>query len=109
MVRTGHGSRRAAEFADTGRHYRALTSNIDDALTDPRYADGMLYTKLFRSRWAALLWAGGILWTAVDFVGVAPARQSVAANTTDPGAPTDATGMAVDGNNLAILANVMGN
>ncbi|WP_374944883.1 hypothetical protein [Sphingomonas sp.] len=23
--------------------------------------------RLFRSRWAALLWAGGIVWFAVDF------------------------------------------
>jgi hypothetical protein len=66
----------------------------------------MPYAKLFRSRWAALLWAGGILWTAVDFVGAAPAKQSVAANVADP---TDATDMPVDGNDLAILANVMGN
>lgn len=68
----------------------------------------MFYAKLFRSRWAALLWAGGILWTAVDVVGVAPAKQSVATNATDPAAPTDATGATVDGNSLAILANVMG-
>ena len=24
---------------------------------------------IFRSRWMALLWAGGILWSAVQFVG----------------------------------------
>ena len=28
--------------------------------------------RLFRSRWAALLWAGGILWAAADFVQSAP-------------------------------------
>ena len=65
----------------------------------------MPYAKLFRSRWAALLWAGGILWTAIDVVGVAPAKQPVAANAADP--VTDATGADVDGNDLAILANVM--
>jgi len=26
----------------------------------------MPFSRLFRSRWAALLWAGGILWTAYD-------------------------------------------
>jgi hypothetical protein len=27
------------------------------------------YSAIFRSRWMALLWAGGILWTAYDFAG----------------------------------------
>jgi hypothetical protein len=30
------------------------------------------YRKLFLSRWSALIWAGGILWTAVDVAGVSP-------------------------------------
>jgi hypothetical protein len=25
------------------------------------------HSSIFRSRWMALLWAGGIVWTAVDF------------------------------------------
>ena len=29
---------------------------------------------IFKSRWWALLWAGGILWTAVDFAGSQPHR-----------------------------------
>ena len=65
----------------------------------------MPYAKLFRSRWAALLWAGGILWSAAEFVGVHPAHRAVAANATE----SDATGESVDGNDLAILANVMRN
>lgn len=63
----------------------------------------MPYRKLFRSRWAALLWAAGILWTAVDTVGFAPARTSAANEAT----PVDATGAPVDNGDLAILANVM--
>lgn len=30
---------------------------------------GPRLTSLFKSRWMALLWAAGIIWTAVDFVG----------------------------------------
>ena len=63
----------------------------------------MPYAKLFRSRWAALLWAGGILWAAADFVGAAPSKPAVAANAT---AETDA---GVDANDLAILADAMQN
>jgi hypothetical protein len=65
----------------------------------------MPYAKLFRNRWAALLWAAGILWTAVDVAGYAPARS--AANTTEAAAPTDATGEVVQNSDLAILASVM--
>lgn len=65
----------------------------------------MPYAKLFRNRWAALLWAGGILWTAIDVAGYAPAR------TPDPvtnvAADTDATGEVVQNSDLAILAGVM--
>jgi hypothetical protein len=69
----------------------------------------MPYAKLFRSRWAALLWAGGILWTAVDFVGVAPRHAAVAAsNASADAAPTDAAGMPVNSADVATLANAMG-
>jgi len=65
------------------------------------------YAKLFRSRWAALIWAAGILWMAVDVAGYAPARKSdPAANASAP-ADTDATGEAVQNSDLAILAGVM--
>lgn len=63
----------------------------------------MPYAKLFRSRWAALIWAAGILWTAVEVAGVspnAPSTQNVAAD-------TDATDVAVNNSDLAILASVM--
>jgi hypothetical protein len=55
-----------------------------------------------------LLWAGGILWTAVDVAGVSPSKSATAANVVDS-VPTDATDVPVDQKNLAILANVMGN
>ena len=67
----------------------------------------MPYAKLFRSRWAAMIWAAGILWTAVDVAGFsspdAPATIISTATTPDQ----DATGVAVDNSDLAILANVM--
>ncbi|MEG3175895.1 hypothetical protein U1872_06610 [Sphingomonas sp. RB3P16] len=71
----------------------------------------MPFRKLFLSRWAALLWAGGIVWTAVDVVGFGPPAHAVHTadhKATDGDAtPTDATGTAVDTADLAILANVM--
>ena len=73
----------------------------------------MPYRKLFLSRWAALLWAGGIVWTAVDTVGVGPPAHFAAGNVSDNAAAgandsdTDATGMAVNSADLAALANAM--
>ncbi|MES2043484.1 MAG: hypothetical protein V4475_06385 [Pseudomonadota bacterium] len=63
-------------------------------------------SRIFRSRWAALLWAGGILWTAYDVAGAAPANKA-AGNQAAP-ADTDATGVAVENDDLAVLANAMG-
>jgi hypothetical protein len=62
----------------------------------------MPFAKLFRSRWSALIWAGGILWTAVDVAGDAPATRSD--NETATAAPTDATGEAVQNSDLVALA-----
>ena len=64
-------------------------------------------SKIFRSRWAALIWAGGILWTAYDVAGAAPAGKATTEN--QSAADTDATGMAVDNGDLSVLANAMGN
>ncbi|MET0363541.1 MAG: hypothetical protein ABW169_02695 [Sphingobium sp.] len=36
---------------------------------------GPRLTSVFRSRWTALLWARLVIWTAVDFVGVAPSHE----------------------------------
>ncbi|WP_174278619.1 hypothetical protein [Sphingomonas bacterium] len=56
-------------------------------------------SRLFRSRWAALLWAAGICWTAYDVAASQPATPANAA------APVDATGEPVEGAALAVLAN----
>ena len=70
----------------------------------------MPYSKLFRSRWAALLWAAGILWTAVEIVGVAPSapanNAAPADNAAEP-ADTDALGMPVNDTDLALFESVM--
>lgn len=42
-------------------------------------------SSIFRSRWMALLWAAGIIWTAVDYVG-----KSGGTNTGGDDAPTAA-------------------
>ncbi|MCU6455767.1 hypothetical protein LPN01_16935 [Sphingomonas sp. A2-49] len=55
--------------------------------------------RLFRSRWAALLWAGGILWFAHDVAVSAPAGNG--------GATTDADGGAADAADLATVANLI--
>ncbi|CAN5625183.1 hypothetical protein BH10PSE14_BH10PSE14_21970 [soil metagenome] len=65
-------------------------------------------SKIFRSRWAALFWAGGVLWTAYDVASAAPPSNSAPGNQA-AAAETDATGVAVDKDDLAILANTMGN
>lgn len=54
-----------------------------------------MFSRLFRSRWAALLWAGGILWTAYDVAGAKPSAGNAAA---------DATGEQANADDLAVLA-----
>lgn len=39
---------------------------------------GPKLSSLFRSRWLALLWAAGIVWAAVDFVGPSSAGHDQA-------------------------------
>ena len=60
--------------------------------------------RLFRSRWVALLWAGGVIWTAVDVAGSAPAPS---ASHTAAG-PVDAMGDEANAADLAAIANVIG-
>jgi len=43
----------------------------------------MPFSRLFRSRWAALLWAGGILWTAYDVSGTQSPREDPMENAAD--------------------------
>jgi hypothetical protein len=63
----------------------------------------MRITRVFRSRWNALFWAGGVLWFAYD---VANAQPQSSGNT-EAAAATDATGSSVDDADLAVLANAM--
>ena len=63
----------------------------------------MMFAKLFRSRWSALMWAGGILWTAVDVAGSSPAPAPASAKPS--AASEDATGAAATASDLAALAN----
>ncbi len=65
----------------------------------------MGFARLFRSRWAALLWSAGILWTAYDVANDAPQPAPSAANA---GAAQDATGATFDARDLAVLANAGG-
>jgi hypothetical protein len=45
------------------------------------------YSSLFRSRWLALLWAVGIVWSAVSFVGSErPADDATSNGASDDGA-----------------------
>jgi hypothetical protein len=60
--------------------------------------------RIFRSRWTALLWAGGILWLAYDVAGSAPHEDGPASNAA---AITDASGAIADDADLRALANVI--
>lgn len=60
---------------------------------------------LFRSRWAALLWAAGVLWTAVSVVGVGGSKPRAAASQENA---VDAQGEPIDNADLAVLRNVIG-
>ncbi len=64
----------------------------------------MPYAKLFRSRWSALLWAAGILWTAYDVAESAPAPAPPAnATAKADAAPEDVTGTPVSNSDLETL------
>ncbi len=67
----------------------------------------MIPSRIFRSRWSALFWSAGIVWTAYD---VAMANRSLpkatpATNSSSAAPDQDATGDAVDAHDLSILAN----
>jgi hypothetical protein len=57
-------------------------------------------SRIFRSRWTALLWAAGVLWTAVTFIGFGDKESHQAA-----AALEDATGANVSNSDLAVLEN----
>lgn len=60
------------------------------------------HSSIFRSRWVALLWAGGIIWTAVDFAGGAHGD-----NTADNAMMTDASGAPIDAAQLNQAENLL--
>ncbi|PTQ63082.1 hypothetical protein C8J45_10769 [Sphingomonas sp. PP-CE-3G-477] len=69
----------------------------------------MGFSRLFRSRWAALFWSAGILWTAYDVASDAPepaATNASSGNLVE--GPTDATGATYNAGDLAALANATG-
>ena len=68
----------------------------------------MGFSRLFRSRWAALVWSAGILWTAYDVAADAPEPPTNAASGGAAAQRTDATGAAFDTCDLAVLANAGG-
>ena len=67
--------------------------------------------RLFRSRWSALLWAGGIVWMAIDVADSAPTpAPSAPALPGSAAAPTvgDAAGDPLTAADLATIANAIG-
>ena len=54
----------------------------------------MRTSTVFKSRWWALIWGAGILWTAYDFAGAQP-QGSTAGNNATAEEPTDATGATI--------------
>lgn len=69
----------------------------------------MGFTRIFRSRWAALFWAGGIVWTAYDVATAnAPDSRAPTARATPSTTGIDATGAPVDPKDAAALASAMG-
>jgi len=70
----------------------------------------MFSGKIFRSRWSALIWAGGILWTAYDVASAAPHKSQAPSNASAAAdAQTDSTGSIIDNADLAVLVNEMRN
>ena len=70
---------------------------------------GPRLTSVFKSRWMALLWAVGIIWTAVSFVGEdrssGPADNSQNAQNAALG--TDVTGAPITGQDIAALKHAV--
>ena len=60
-------------------------------------------SRIFRSRWAALLWAAGVIFTAVTFIGFGDKESHQAAAVIE-----NATGTNISNSDLAVLANFAG-
>jgi len=68
-----------------------------------RYFVQMRLSRLFRSRWAALWWACGVLWFAYDVAGAAPEGPRSGTETM-----VDASGAAVNAADVAAIVNAAG-
>lgn len=66
---------------------------------------GPRLSSLFKSRWMALLWALGIIWTAISFVGFAP--SSAPDNAANASLGTDVTGQPISSDDVATLKQVI--
>jgi hypothetical protein len=64
----------------------------------------MRTSSIFRSRWMALLWAGGIIWSAVEFASSAPQGGNDAGGNA---AMTDASGDTIDAATLNQAAGLL--
>lgn len=60
------------------------------------------HKSIFKSRWIALLWAGGVLWSACTFVGGQPGATAASGNRVD--ADSDAASAA----DLQAAVNALG-
>lgn len=58
--------------------------------------------RLFRSRWAALLWAAGVLFAAVTTIGLGDSESKAVESKI-----VDATGADVSNADLAVLQNLL--
>jgi len=58
--------------------------------------------RLFRSRWAALLWAAGVVFTALSFIGLGDSESHAVESKL-----VDATGVDVGNADLAVIENML--
>ena len=68
----------------------------------------MKHSTIFKSRWMALLWAGGIIWFALQVAGPSEAPTKTAANSEDTGY-TDVTGHKVTSKDEEALKRALQN
>jgi hypothetical protein len=72
----------------------------------------MVSSKIFRSRWSALIWSAGILWTAYDVASGATqgqAKPSAASQNADVANEVDAMGSGYTQADLNTIASAIGN
>jgi hypothetical protein len=63
---------------------------------------------IFKSRWMALIWAAGVLWTAYDYAEAQPqAPTNAAAGNDASDEPTDATGAPISPEDQQKLADAI--